>query len=145
MHRWHPCPACEWRTKNGNTTHRSTQYTKRHSDTNHKDFGSASDNANEGPNSQAKLDQNQMPTWTFDTQQHSWCYLNINQTTTTTMIPIDKLMPRATRRSKQVITPHTSPMTTFTPLPGGVQTSTRLVSQQACVCVSGLRFRSGVL
>ncbi len=52
----------------------------------------------------------------------------IEQTTTPTMIPLDKLMPRATRWSTQVIKTHTSPMMTFTPLPGGVQASARLVS-----------------
>ncbi len=61
-HQGSPCFACEWQRKGGNTAHWSTQHTKQYSDTNHKDFGGAHDNANAGPNGQAKLDQNQMPT-----------------------------------------------------------------------------------
>jgi hypothetical protein len=57
--------------------------------------------------------------------------LTIKRTNTPTMIPLDKLMPTARSRSTPVITSPTSPMMTFTPLPGGVQASARLVSQQA--------------
>jgi hypothetical protein len=34
-------------------------------------------------------------------------------------------------QSKRLLTPHPSPIVTFTPVPGGVQASTQLVSQQA--------------
>ncbi len=56
----------------------------------------------------------------------------IKQTNTLTMIPLDKLMPRARRRSTQVITSPTSPMMTFTPLPRG-GTSKRKIGQSAGV------------
>jgi hypothetical protein len=46
--------------------------------------------------------------------------LPIERTTTPTMIPLDEFMLRVTRQSTQVIQTHSSPMMTFTPLPGGV-------------------------